>query len=248
MKDLPLLIPDWPAPATVRAAVSTRVGGVSRGAYAALNLGAHVGDEPQAVMENRRRLGDALGFNVSPQWLDQVHGCEVVHAVGDGQVRTADAAWCDVPGVACAVMTADCLPVLFCNQAGTAVAAAHAGWRGLAGGVLEATLGRFADAPEQLMAWLGPAIGPEHFEVGPEVRAAFLAGPGQGDRLEACFTAGQGDRWLADIYGLARERLRAAGVSSVYGGGFCTYSDRARFYSYRREAVTGRMASLVWLA
>lgn len=247
MAELPLLLPDWPASVNVRAAVTTRLGGVSAGPYASLNLGVHVGDEPAAVAENRRRLTAALGLAAQPQWLDQVHGCDIVQAVADGAVRTADAAWSDAPGVGCVVMTADCLPVLFCNQAGTEVAAAHAGWRGLAGGVLEAAVARFSCPTDEIMAWLGPAIGPAHFEVGPEVREAFLAGPGRVDVLAACFVPGQGDRLLGDLYELARERLRAAGVSRVYGGGLCTYSDATRFYSFRREPVTGRMASVVWL-
>lgn len=245
---LELLQPDWPAPARVRAAVSTRSGGVSQGGYASLNLAAHVGDDAAAVAENRRRLCRALGLEAAPQWLEQVHGCEVVTASSDGQVRTADASFSREPGVPCAVLTADCLPVLFCDRAGTQVAAAHAGWRGLADGVLEATLARFDCPRADILAWMGPAIGPDAFEVGPEVRAAFLAGPGVPEAIASAFAAAGGDRWRGDLYALARARLAAAGVLAVYGGGLCTFGDAGRFYSFRREPVTGRMASVVWLA
>lgn len=239
----PWLIPDWPAPANVRACVSTRAGGVSQAPFDSFNLGDHVGDEPAAVAENRRRLEQAQGCR--PAWLSQVHGIEVVEA-DPSRVATADGNWSATPGIACAVLTADCLPALFCDRAGTRVAAAHAGWRGLAGGVLEATLDKLAVSPEDVLVWLGPAIGPQAFEVGPEVREAFLAD--HAEAAAAFVPSANAGRYMADIYQLARIRLAARGVSAVYGGGLCTFSDTERFYSYRRNPHTGRQASLVWLA
>ncbi|NQD57576.1 peptidoglycan editing factor PgeF [Pseudomonas sp. CM25] len=236
-----LLLPDWPAPASVRACVTTCQGGISQSPYATFNLGDHVGDDPAAVAENRRRLSDE--FAIQPAWLKQVHGLVVADA-DPAVVAEADASWTDQPGVACTVMTADCLPVLFCDRAGTRVAAAHAGWRGLAGGVLEATLDRLALAPEEVLVWLGPAIGPKAFEVGLEVRDAFTAVHPEAARA---FVDGQRPgKLMADIYELARIRLAARGVTAVYGGGWCTVSDE-RFFSYRRTPQGGRFASLVWL-
>ena len=237
-----LLIPDWPAPAGVRACVTTRSGGVSAAPFDALNLGDHVGDDPLAVAENRRRLQALLGCRAA--WLDQVHGVAVVEA-DPNRVLEADASWSATPGVACTVMTADCLPVLFCDRAGTRVAAAHAGWRGLVAGVLEASVAALGCPADQVLAWLGPAIGPQAFEVGAEVREAFLA---QHPEAAAAFVPSVNPgRFMADLYQLARIRLAAAGVSAVYGGGLCTFSDATRFYSYRRAPRTGRLASLVWL-
>lgn len=235
------LIPDWPAPARVKACVTTRAGGVSLAPFDSLNLGDHVGDDPADVAENRRRLTDR--FAITPAWLQQVHGIAVVEA-DPTQVATADASWTETPGIACAAMTADCLPVLFCNRAGTRVAAAHAGWRGLANGVLEATLDSLAVPADEILAWLGPAIGPQAFEVGPEVREAFIA---QLPQTSQAFTASpNAGKFLADIYQLARLRLAARGVTAVYGGGLCTVTD-PRFFSYRRNPRTGRFASLVWI-
>ncbi|WP_407733132.1 peptidoglycan editing factor PgeF [Pseudomonas citronellolis] len=238
----PWLIPDWPAPANVRACVSTRAGGVSQAPFDSFNLGDHVGDDPAAVAENRRRLEQAQGCR--PAWLSQVHGIEVVEA-DPSRVATADASWSATPGIACAVLTADCLPALFCDRAGTRVAAAHAGWRGLAGGVLEATLDRLAVPAAEMLVWLGPAIGPQAFEVGPEVREAFMAD--HAEAAAAFVPSVNAGRYMADIYQLARIRLAARGVTAVYGGGLCTFSDTERFYSYRRNPRTGRQASLVWL-
>lgn len=236
-----LLFPDWPAPASVRACVTTRAGGVSLPPYETFNLGDHVGDDPAAVAANRHRLSGT--FDIQPAWLKQVHGLVVADA-DPAVVSQADASWTDQPGIACAVMTADCLPVLFCDRAGTRVAAAHAGWRGLAGGVLEATLERLALAPEEVLVWLGPAIGPKAFEVGLEVRDAFTAVHPEAARA---FVEGQRPgKLMADIYELARIRLAARGVCAVYGGGYCTVND-ARFFSYRRTPQGGRFASLVWL-
>ncbi len=241
---LEFIQPKWPAPEGVRALTTTRQGGVSQAPYDTLNLGDHVGDDPRAVAENRRRLREQLSLPAEPRWLSQVHGCAVADAAGEGACE-ADAAIATAPGQVCAVLTADCLPVLFCDRTGTRVAAAHAGWRGLADGVLEATLVRLGVAPDEVLAWMGPAIGPAAFEVGDEVREAFIAhDPGAGEAL----TSAPGGKWLADLYTLARRRLGAAGVKAVYGGGLCTYSDAERFYSYRRDGVSGRIASLIWIA
>jgi YfiH family protein len=236
-----LLFPDWPAPASVRACVTTRAGGVSQAPYAGLNLGAHVGDDPLSVIQNRLRL--TAHFGILPAWLNQVHGVRVVEA-DPSRVLEADASWTSTPGIACTAMTADCLPVLFCNQAGTRVAAAHAGWRGLAAGMLEATVRSFDGPPEQVMVWLGPAIGPQRFEVGAEVREAFVATHPQA--ADAFVPVAEPGKFMADIYALARIRLAAVGVTAVYGGGLCTVKDE-RFFSYRRGSPTGRFASLVWL-
>ena len=235
------LTPDWPAPASVRACVTTREGGVSEAPFDSLNLGDHVDDRPEAVAENRRRLTDH--FSIQPAWLQQVHGIAVAHA-DPGIVATADASWTATPGIACAAMTADCLPALFCDRAGTRVAAAHAGWRGLAAGVLEATLDSLDVPAAEVLVWLGPAIGPQAFEVGAEVRDAFLA---HDVHAVQAFDPIGDDKYLADIYLLARQRLAAIGISEVYGGDECTVIDRERYFSYRRDGVTGRMASLIWI-
>ncbi|MCP1498004.1 YfiH family protein [Pseudomonas migulae] len=235
------LIPDWPAPAGVKACVTTRAGGVSLAPFDSLNLGDHVDDSPDAVAENRRRLTDH--FSIQPAWLKQVHGIVVAHA-DPGLVATADASWTATPGIACAAMTADCLPALFCDRAGTRVAAAHAGWRGLAAGVLEATLDTLAVPPEEILVWLGPAIGPQAFEVGPEVRETFVEQLPEAAKVFV--PSANAGKFMADIYELARLRLAVRGVTAVYGGGFCTVTD-PRFFSYRRSPRTGRFASLVWL-
>lgn len=247
---LPLIPADWPAPPCVHAVVTTRQGGVSAAPWQSLNLGTHVGDDPAAVRENRTRLLAALQAVApcgEPQWLNQVHGITVVEAEAGRQtarVPDADAVTTAVKNLPCVVMTADCLPVFFCDRQGTRVAVAHAGWRGLCDGVLEATLRHFPDKAE-VIAWLGPAIGPDAFEVGPEVREAFIAHlPAAAEAFRPSPNAG---RWLADIYGLARQRLRAAGVLGVYGGGFCTVTEADRFFSYRRDGQTGRMASVIWI-
>ena len=237
------ITPDWPAPANVKAVVTTRDGGCSTGPYQGLNLGDHVGDDPAAVMANRQSLADKFKLSKTPQWLSQIHGIRVVKAVGDGAVPEADACWSDEAGQPCVVMTADCLPVFFCDRQGEKVAVAHAGWRGLADGVLEQTLSLFTD-PSEVIAWFGPAIGPDAFEVGGEVREQFcLALPESETAFKPSTNPG---KWFADIYQLARLRLQRAGVTDISGGQFCTYSDSERFYSYRRDGVTGRMASIIW--
>ncbi|MFO7551792.1 MAG: peptidoglycan editing factor PgeF [Haliea sp.] len=271
----PVLIrPDWPAPAAVNALVTTREGGDSTGPWQGLNLGDHVGDDPLAVQANRATLQRALPAGTSVQWLRQVHGTGVVRASRNGPVPEADACWTNEPGIACAVLTADCLPVLFCDRAASVVAAAHAGWRGLCGGVLEATVAALPVDPGELLAWLGPAIGPTAFEVGPEVRDAFVAaaradaavvGAARAETTDAAVANARAaaspvveveaafapsprlGNYLLDLYALARIRLRKAGVGAVHGGGLCTLSAPRRFYSYRRDGTTGRMASLIQL-
>lgn len=238
------LVPDWPVPAPVRTLQTTRAGGVSTGPYAALNLGDHVSDDPAAVARNRALLRADLP--AEPVWMRQVHGNVVADADCATGVPEADAAFARRPGTVCAVMTADCLPLLLCDQAGTVVAAAHAGWRGLAEGVVEATVQAMQTAPEKLLVWLGPAIGPQAFEVGEDVRQAFLKHDLQAGQAFVAHPSAS-EKWLADIYLLARQRLALLGVTRVYGGGLCTYSDKNRFYSYRRDGATGRMASLIWL-
>lgn len=235
---------DWPAPPGVRAGQSLRAGGVSAAPFDALNLATHVGDDPQAVAANRRRFCEILQLDREPQWLRQVHGRDAVRLPAPDAEPQADAAWTTQPGVACAVLTADCLPVLLSAVDGSVVGAAHAGWRGLADGVLEATLDAMATPPARLQAWLGAAIGPAAFEVGPEVRARFVD---DDPALAACFAQGAGDRWFADLYALARARLRRAGVAAIYGGGRCTFRESAAYFSYRRDARCGRMASAIWI-
>ncbi|MFO2464691.1 peptidoglycan editing factor PgeF [Pseudomonas sp. 15FMM2] len=235
------LIPDWPAPIGVKACVTTRAGGVSLAPFDSLNLGDHVEDDHEAVLDNRRRLGDV--FNIQPAWLRQVHGVSVVEA-DPGRIAEADGSWTRTPGIACTAMTADCLPALFCTRDGTRVAAAHAGWRGLAAGVLEAAVDSLQVEPGEILVWLGPAIGPQAFEVGLEVREAFIQRHPQ--TSEAFVPSQKPGKLMADIYQLARLRLAAHGVMAVYGGGFCTVTD-PRFFSYRRSPRTGRFASLIWL-
>ena len=237
------LVPDWPAPANVQARQTQRAGGVSPAPWASLNLGDHVGDDPARVAANRSRLLAELP--APPLWLRQVHGTVVVDAATSAVDSEADASFSRVAGVVCAAMTADCLPVLFCDRAGSVVAAVHAGLRGRLAGVRESSLAAMAVAPGEVLAWLGPAIGPESFEVGAEVRAAFVA---RDPASAAAFRAHGDGKWLADLYALARQRLAAAGVAGVFGGGACTFADGERYFSFRRDGVTGRMASLIWLA
>ena len=235
---------DWPAPANVRALSTTRIGGASEGPFASLNLSTNVGDSPAVVAHNRGRLRSRIGLPSEPVWLMQVHGCDVAHVGQDSLGCEADAAVSASPGRVCAVMTADCLPVLLCDAQGSRVAAVHAGWRGLAAGVIEAAVQQMEVSPAHLMAWLGPAIGPDAFEVGDEVRVCFLQADSS---AEDAFRMSPNGHWLADLYKLARLRLNKIGIESVYGGGYCTFSEPQRFFSYRRDGVTGRMASVIWL-
>lgn len=248
--DSDLLKPDWPAPANVRALSTTRAGGVSQPPWNSLNLGDHVGDNPDHVRTNRERLAQASGLKPdSIGWLKQVHGTDVVELTPAtvAKVPTADASFTRHAGIACAILTADCLPVIVADEDGTVVGAAHAGWRGLCDGVIEHLVTAMAVEPTRLKAWLGPAIAPTHFEVGPEVRDAFLvADP---EAANAFHTGGaRPGHFMADIYALATQRLNRLGITSVSGGGLCTVSDNARFFSYRRDGQTGRMATLVWLS
>ncbi len=237
------IVPDWPAPANVKALQTTRKGGFSAAPYASLNLGSHVGDQPLVVNRNRMLLAPLMPSE--PVWLNQVHGICVVDVGHAGCLPQADASVSTHRGSVCVVMTADCLPVLLCNEQGTVVGAAHAGWRGLCDGVIEATVAAMKAPANTLMAWLGPAIGPSAFEVGDEVRAALIACQ---PRAAAAFVAGAEGKWMADIYQLARLRLNELGIDKIYGGDFCTHGDPERFYSYRRDGVTGRMGSFIWLA
>ncbi len=246
------ITPAWPAPASVRACITTRAGGVSLAPYASNNLGDHVGDSPAHVARNRANLRQQLGLACEPQWLAQIHGVKVVQASGDGRVRTADGSYSHQPQQPCLVMTADCLPILLCDKAGTQVAALHCGWRSLAKGICARGVARFSAPPGELMAYLGPAISQPHFEVGIDVLDAFFKGARsytQQEQIAAAFVAGERPlHFYADIYALARAELQALGVKDIYGGDDCTYADPARFYSYRRDKTTGRMASLIWLA
>lgn len=236
------IVPDWPAPPSVRALVTTRTGGVSRGPYASLNLGLHVGDDPAAVEHNRAVLRGHLPAD--PVWLRQVHGREVVDAGSAGAFPRGDGAVARTRHAVCAVLTADCVPVLLAHRGGAAVGVAHAGWRGLADGVIEATLERLGVPAGEVIAWLGPGIGAAAYEVGRDVYDAFVVG----DSAAASAFATQGDgKFRADLYALASRRLARAGVAEVCGGGFCTYTDPERFYSHRRARTTGRFASLIWI-
>jgi hypothetical protein len=236
---------DWPAPAGIVAGCSARQGGVSKGRYASLNLGAHVADDDAAVLENRRRLKARCDLPAEPSWLSQVHGTTVAVEPVVGSLATADAAFTSNAAVVCAVLTADCLPVLFSSTDGSELAVAHAGWRGLNAGVLEATVGEFSVPPGKILVWLGPAISQTAFEVGGEVRDAFLAY----DAAAAdCFVENQRGRWQADLYALARQRLASLGINQVFGGNFCTYGEPDRFFSYRRDGECGRMASFIYRA
>lgn len=236
------IVPDWPAPPRVRTLITTRAGGASRGAYAGLNLGLRSGDDAETVASNRASLRQRLP--AEPLWLRQVHGTTVIEADAADENPEADAALARRKGKVCAVLTADCLPLLLCDEAGTVVAAVHAGWRGLCAGVIEQTLRAMERPPQALLAYLGPAIGPAAYEVGAEVRRAFVDADAQAD---TAFAPGKPGKFYADLYALARQRLARGGVARVYGGGYCTYTERERFYSYRRDGVTGRMASLIWI-
>jgi len=242
----PWIFPDWPAPRGVHAAITTRHGpGVSTGAYERFNLGLRSGDDAGAVASNRDALQHALDLPAPPRWLRQVHGNTVAELgpLASADEPQADAAVAHLPGTVLAILTADCLPVLFCSDDGARIGAAHAGWRGLAAGVLEATVDAMGTSPTRMLAWLGPCIGASSYEVGEEVRTAFVdRDPG----AAACFAATRPGHWQFDLAGLARRRLAAAGLAGVHGGGFDTLTD-ARFYSYRRDGVSsGRFASLVW--
>ena len=238
-----LIVPDWPAPQHIKALQTTRMGGVSQQPYHTLNLGDHVGDDPLIVAANRHLLNRFVP--TEPIWMRQVHATNVIDAGLAGCLPEADAAYTRSHDTVCCVMTADCLPVLLCDEAGSIVAAVHAGWRGLLNGVIEKTISAMQVSATSLIAWLGPAIGPQAFEVGDEVRKSFMEADGS---ARQAFTALESGKWLADIYLLARQRLQSMDVNQIYGGDFCTFTDASRFYSYRRDHSTGRMATLIWLA
>jgi polyphenol oxidase len=236
------IIPDWPAPKNVRSLQTTRVGGISSAPYDSFNLGDHVGDAPLAVARNRMLLNTLLPSE--PVWLEQVHGTQVTNAGMADCLPQADACIARHRDAVCVVMTADCLPVLLCDTQGSVVGMAHAGWKGLAAGVIEATVQAMNVAPQNLMAWMGPAISQQAFEVGSEVRVLFVdADP----NASAAFISGQAGKWFADIYALTRMRLNALGITQIYGGGYCTFRERERFFSYRRDGATGRMGTFIWL-
>jgi len=240
---LDLIVPDWPAPPNVRALSTTRGGGCGVGPYESLNLGDHVGDDPAAVAANRDLLGRYMP--VAPQWLNQVHGVRCIDADACDDVIEADASFSRNGRRACVVLTADCLPLLFCDEEGGVVAAAHAGWRGLAAGVIEATVAAMQVPGRRLLVWLGPAIGPRAFEVGDEVRAIFAS---TNTGAAGAFVAHGDGKWLCDLHALARQRLMRLGIERIYADASCTFSDPARFFSYRRDGITGRMATAIWLA
>jgi YfiH family protein len=235
------LRPDWPAPANVHAATTLRTGGVSQIPFGSLNPAAHVGDEAECVRHNRHTINTLLALPAEPKWLTQTHSDRAVDAALITTEEPADASFTDKAGVVCAVMTADCLPLLVCSDDGRHIAAIHAGWRGLLAGIINNTIA--ALRTNAIMVWLGPAIGPAHFEVGEEVRAAFVD---KSARFAPAFAAPHNGKWQADIYHLARIELAALGITRVYGGHFCTFGEPERFFSYRRDLQTGRMATLIW--
>ncbi|UTF61746.1 peptidoglycan editing factor PgeF [Gilvimarinus sp. DA14] len=246
------ITPQWPAPQTVGAVVTTRKGGNSGGAFASNNLALHVEDSPQAVEANREAMAAHCGWHKQPQWLEQIHGVKVLKAQDDGLVRTADGSYSREMGLPCVVLTADCLPVLLCSKSGDEVAAVHAGWRSLARGIIPRALDKLNAQADDVMAWLGPAIGPEHFEVGVDVLEAFFKHAQSDTHTDAIAAAMRPGlkpmHFYADLYALARASLNACGVTQIYGGDFCTYRDSEQFYSYRRDGKnTGRMATAIWI-
>lgn len=246
MAALDFIIPDWPAPANVKSLQTTRTAGVSHAPYASLNLGAHVHDDPLALAHNRQLLRPYLPSE--PVWINQVHGIEVIAAETVSSLQDADAAYATSKNIVCVTMTADCLPLLLCNTRGTVVAAVHAGWRGLCDGVIEAAVHKMAVPASEILVWLGPAIGPQAFEVGADVRTQFM----QHDAQASFAFTPWADKWRCDLYLLATQRLHQLAIRQIFGGGvnadFCTYTDAERFYSFRRDKVTGRMATLIWLS
>lgn len=235
------LTPDWPAPANIHALTTLRKGGISTGEYDSLNLATHVGDDVESVYENRRRIKDWLVLPAEPVWLEQTHSIIAIDAAQSTSLQQADASYTDQADIVCAVMTADCLPLLICSTDGQKIAAIHAGWKGLLAGIISNTLAALKTT--NVLVWLGPAIGAASFEVGAEVREAFVE---KFPPFAAGFKQISEHKYLADIYQLARIELAERGVQAVYGGGLCTYTDKERFYSYRRDAKTGRMATLIW--
>jgi YfiH family protein len=243
-KALTCIIPNWPAPDNIVAFSTTRQGGVSEIPFASLNLGNSAGDTPEAVQENRRRLQEQLALPQAPNWLSQIHSNVSLKITADYQLSEADASLTRLPNTVCAIMTADCLPILICNEQGDEVAAIHAGWRSLAGGVIENTIEQLRSSSETLLAWLGPAIGPAVYEVGSEVRQAFV--DLKPEATDAFVASTNDNKWLADLNMLAKQRLQRLGIQHIYGGDYCTYSNPERFFSYRRDGQTGRQTSLIY--
>lgn len=243
------LAANWPAPSNIKAGVTLRSEGVSAAPFAHGNLALHVDDNPEHVLNNRQSLADKLGFSTEQfQWLEQVHGNHVVEAKADQKVRVADACYSGESDVVCGVLTADCLPVLLCDTSGNNIAAIHAGWRSLAAGIIERTVKAMQSSQPltpTLMAWLGPAIAADAFEVGDDVRQAFLSHDHRADKAFSPYKSGQANKYHCDLYQLARQRLAQVGVDDIYGGDFCTYSDAGQWYSYRRDGATGRMLSFI---
>jgi hypothetical protein len=240
-----MIKPNWPAPSHIIAGVTQRIGGVSEGVYASNNFGLHVGDNAQHVNTNRQQLDALLPAKKHWQWLEQVHGVDVIHAP-TGKVDIADASYTHTTQVVCTVLTADCLPILLTDEKGNEVAAIHAGWRSLCKGVIENTIAQFSANPQTLLAWLGPAIGPQHFEVGNDVLQAFRSA-NCGEQSQAAFIAKNNNKYLCDIYQLAKIRLYSLGVTQIFGGDLCTVSDSDNFYSFRRDNITGRMVSFIYI-
>ena len=241
----PFILPDWPAPNTVKSVSTTRQGGFSLPPFDSLNLGLHVGDSDTSVEKNRKHLIETAQLPESPRWLNQVHGTKVSTTSTWQLGNEADAMISEQANQVCVIMTADCLPILLCNQKGDMVAAIHAGWRSLAAGIIEKTLLKFDCAPQEIMAWFGPAIGPMHFEVGTDVYRAFTQ---YSEQAQQAFVQTDATHYLADIYLLAKQRLNAQNINALFGGNFCTLSDSSRFFSYRRDGITGRMASMIWIS
>lgn len=238
------IYPDWPAPPNIKALSTTRIGGHSLAPYDEFNLGAHVGDDTDAVQKNRKQLIVSQQLPASPYWLNQTHSTHVINSTEWQQDIEADAMISTIHNHICTIMTADCLPILLCNTQGDIIAALHAGWRGLAAGILENTINKFGDEPKNLMVWLGPAIGPTQFEVGEDVYKVFTT---HSPQAQNAFQQTDASHYLANIYCLAKQRLNALGVKQIFGGDFCTVTEQQRFFSYRRDGITGRMASMIWI-
>lgn len=239
------ILPNWPTPKNVKALTTTRENGVSAAPYDSFNLAVHVGDDPKNVRTNREKLINTLNLTSEPVWLNQTHSKKVIE-LNENCLKDADGSYVNVkniPSPICAVLTADCLPILICNKQGTEIAALHAGWRGLFNGIIESGLSKFKSSPDDLFVWFGPAIGPNVFEVGEEVREQFVTL----DRTLAPAFKPKKEKYLMNIYLIAKKKLNALGVNNIYGGDLCTYSDEKRFFSYRRNNPTGRMASLIWV-
>ena len=239
------IVPDWPAPKNIIAISTTRNGGYSLSPYEQLNLGLHVGDDVDLVLKNRQLITDSAQLPEAPRWLEQTHSTDVLTSQNWQTDSVADAMVSQYSHHVCTIMTADCLPILLCDQQGTMVAAIHAGWRGLQAGIIEKTIAHFSCPPSEIMAWFGPAIGPSQFEVGEDVYQQFV---GCDPQASSAFQSTDEQHYLANIYHLAKQRLNSNGISAIYGGQFCAVSASQQFFSYRREGVTGRMATMIWLA